>query len=258
MTCVRHLLLLAALLLAASAHAADDYSRDPFSPKVAREAWNMIGRAEAEHGIPIGLLHAMSLTETGQGVAGWMLPWPYTVCINSTGQKSYIKQQHALTDLNWMRSLGFVRYDVTVGGQSLSNAKTAAVQALISANPAATSIRLKPRPFSRRFSNADDATAYVYGMFAKGHKNMDLGLMQINWRVHGSKLGSVQNAFNPRANLDYAVNYLLEHRATRDWWGSVGRYHSGTAYYANKYIRNVYTWYKRVHDYNSGKQIAAR
>lgn len=256
MNLLRGAVLAVALALAAPV-GASEYARDPFSPTVARDAWNMIGRAEQQNGIPAGLLHAMSLTETGQGVAGWMLPWPYTVCINSTGQKSYMKLQHAQNDLAWMGKLGFVRFDVSAGGKSLSNAKAAAVANLFAANPAASSFSIKPRPFSRRFADAESATTFVYGMFAKGHKNMDLGLMQVNWRVHGSKFASVRAAFDPSTNLNYAVSYLLEHKETRDWWGSVGRYHSGTARYANKYIRNVYGWYKKVHDYNAGHRLAA-
>lgn len=248
---------LAVALATAAPVGASEYARDPFNPTIARDAWNMIGRAEQKNGIPAGLLHAMSLTETGQGVAGWMMPWPYTVCINSTGQKSYLNLSHAEADLAWMGKLGFVRFDVSVAGQSLSNAKTAAVRQLFAANPNATTFRIKPRPFSRRFANADDATTFVYGMFAKGHKNMDVGLMQVNWRVHGGKFASVRAAFDPVVNLNYAVSYLLEHRQTRDWWGSVGRYHSGTTQYAHKYIRNVYKWYKRVHDFNAGQRIAA-
>ncbi len=236
---------------------AGEYASDPFSPTIARESWDLIGRTEQAYGVPPGLLHAMSLVETGQGMRGWMLPWPYTVCINSTGAKSYLKLEHAIKDLAWMRNLGFVRFDAKVGTQSLSNAKVADVTALLAGQPNATTYSITPRPFSRRFANAADASQYVYGMFAKGHRNMDLGLMQINWRVHGNKLGSVQAAFDPQRNVRYAVTYLLEHKQTRDWWGSVGRYHSGTPTYARRYVGKVYGWYKRVHDFNAARNRLA-
>lgn len=258
---LRRFALAAALALTVAlpgwANTGNEYASDPFSPTIARESWDLIGRTEQAYGVPAGLLHAMSLVETGQGIRGWMLPWPYTVCINSTGAKSYVKLDHAAADLIWMRKLGFVRFDVSAGSKSLSNVKGPEAASLLASQPTATRFTIKPAPFSRRFANAADATQYVYGMFAKGHRNMDLGLMQINWRVHGAKLGSVTAAFDPQRNVRYAVTYLLEHKQTRDWWGSVGRYHSGTPTYARRYVGKVYSWYKRVHDFNAARSRLA-
>lgn len=226
---------------------ANDYSADPFDPIVARNAWVMIGQAEVDNRLPQGLLHAMSLVETGQGISGWLMPWPYTVCVNSTGGDEYISQVQAASNLARLKKLGFVRFDVAAGGAIRSNLKFAEAVALIDAHPTATNFYIKPQPYGRRFKNAEEAQMFVYKMFANGHRNMDLGLLQINWRVHGDKLGSVAAAFDPQRNINYAVKYLMEHRQTRDWWASVGRYHSGTAKYARKYILNVWNMYKRVH-----------
>ncbi|MFZ2586561.1 MAG: transglycosylase SLT domain-containing protein [Alphaproteobacteria bacterium] len=243
-------------LLAPVAHA--DYERDPYSATIARESWNLIGRTEQTNNIPAGLLHAMSLTETGQGMSGWMMPWPYTVGVNSPGKKDYLKLQHALNDLAWFRKMGFARFDVSAGGKSVNGLKVDAAAVLFNLYPTATSYTIKPQPYGRRFANAVEARAFVDKMFSFGHKNLDLGLMQINYKVHGSKFRSVNDLFNPVVNVNYAASYLLEHKQTRDWWGSVGRYHSATPTYARKYITSVYKWYKRVHDFNNGRQIAAR
>lgn len=243
-------------LLAAPAWA--EYESDPFNAAIARESWSLIGRTEQMNGIPLGLLHAMSLTETGQGVAGWMMPWPYTVGVNSPGKKDYLKLQHALNDLAWYRKMGFTRYDVSVDGRARSGVRESEATALFNASPAAGLYSIKPQPFGRRFGSAAEARAFVDKMFAFGHKNLDLGLMQINWKVHGNHFGSVNDLFNPVINVNYAASYLLEHRQTRDWWGAVGRYHSGTPYYAKRYVTTVYKWYKRVRDYNSSRQIASR
>lgn len=235
-----------------------DYDRDPYSATIARESWDLIGRTEMANGIPSGLLHAMSLTETGQGMSGWMMPWPYTVGVNSPGKKDYLKLQHALNDVAWFRKMGFVRFDVSVNGKSINGLKADAVTVLFNVYPTATGYTIKPQPFGRRFASATEARGFVDKMFGFGHKNLDLGLMQINYKVHGHKFRSVNELFNPVVNVNYAASYLMEHKQTRDWWGSVGRYHSGTQMYARKYISTVYKWYKRVHDYNSGRQIAVR
>jgi hypothetical protein len=243
-------------LMAAPAWA--DYENDPFSATIARESWNLIGRTEAANNIPSGLLHAMSLTETGQGLAGWMMPWPYTVGVNSPGKRDFVGLQSALNELAWERNMGFVRFDASVNGKQVNGLKADAVAVLFNLYPTATSYTLKAQPYGRRFANANQARTFVDKMFGFGHKNLDLGLMQINWKVHGTHFRSVNDLFNPVINVTYAAGYLLEHKQTMDWWGSVGRYHSGTQVYARKYISTVYKWYKRVHDYNSTRQLAAR
>ncbi|PIZ30676.1 MAG: hypothetical protein COY40_04165 [Alphaproteobacteria bacterium CG_4_10_14_0_8_um_filter_53_9] len=238
---------LAVSVLGGVAYGQEEYAADPYNPQIARESWELIGKTEKAYNVPPGLLHAMSLVESGKGIKGWLLPWPYTVCINSTGTKSYSSVASATQGLGSLSGLGFVRFDATINGKAYTGLKKADVQSKLAAVSAQSLVSLKPRPFSRRFENGAEAEKFVNRMFAMGHNNMDLGLMQINWKVHGKKLGSVHHAFNPTVNVNYAVNYLLEHRQTRDWWGSVGRYHSGTSYYANKYITRVWKMYQRVH-----------
>ena len=238
--------ILCAGLLAVPVAARADYENDPFDPVIARDAWVLIAQAERANNIPSGLLHAMSLVETGKGIRGWVLPWPYTLCINSTGTKSYASKEAAMTDFTRFRSLGFVRFNVRGPGTSVSKAtplQTATALGSMGAGP----VTLEGLTYSRRFNNANETVAYLDRMFAAGYRNVDVGMMQINWRVHGSHFANVRQALEPTNNLNYAVSYLLEHRATRDWWGSVGRYHSGTRVYANRYIRNVYNMYLRIH-----------
>lgn len=238
-------LAVAFLTLSPAAHA--DYDSDPFDPLVARDAWMLIAQAERSYNIPAGLLHAMSLVETGQGIRGWVLPWPYTVGVNGSGTQTYANQTETLQGFARLRNLGFVRFNARAGGQSLSRATTAQVTALLATLPATTPVTLEGLNYGRRFNSAADAVAFTNRMFAMGYRNLDIGMMQINWRVHGQHFRNVQEALEPTANLRYAVNYLLAHRQTRDWWGSVGRYHSGTSTYANRYIRNVYSMYLRIH-----------
>lgn len=240
------------LLPAATTRANEDYSRDPFDPAVARDAWLMISAAEKQYQIPSGLLHAMSLVETGQGVRGWMLPWPYTVGINGTGQKSFRSPSAALSQLNSWRSLGFVRFNLSINGRSASNLKTADVTAKLQALGGDFAfITLEGRNFARRFQDAASAETFLRSLFARGYRNVDIGMLQINWKVHRKHFRSVAEVLAPENNLRYAVSYLLNHRQTRDWWGSVGRYHSGTAFYANRYVRNVYSMYMRIHRFNN-------
>ncbi len=251
---VRAIVLLLFLFLTAAGHAQgrdaqgrDEYANDPFDPRIARDAWTLIGQTEQRAGVPLGLLHAMSLVESGKGIRGWMLPWPYTIGVNSAGKRSFLTASSALQDLRRLRGLGFVRFDVRAG--SAYRASLTYQQALdyVGANARQSVFVIESQPFGRRFNNEAEAEAFVYRMFAGGHRNLDIGMMQVNWKVHGQHFGSVRQALDPQRNVNYAVTYLLQHRQTRDWWGSVGRYHSGTAFYANRYIKRVWAMYQRVH-----------
>ena len=241
--------LLMALPLAflAAKHVRADYENDPFNPVVGRDAWLLIAQAERANGIPAGLLHAMSLVETGKGIRGWVLPWPYTVGVNGTGVQSYSSREAALAGFTRYRNLGFVQFNLRGSGTSLSRAKSMQVATALGSMPATGTITLEGINYGRRFNNSTEAEAFLTRMFGAGYRNVDVGMMQINWKVHGHRFSSVREALEPTNNLNYAVRYLMEHRQTRDWWGSVGRYHSGTPVYANRYIRNVYSMYLRIH-----------
>jgi hypothetical protein len=236
-----------ALVWAVPTHAYDDYQNDPFDPTVARDAWILISRAEAAYNIPPGLLHAISLVETGKGIRGWVLPWPYTIGVNGTGSKTVLGGTRARDQLATWRAVGFVRFDIRAPGVARYNVPASQASALLASVSENAPVVMEGRNYGRRFNTSVEAETFARRMFALGYTNLDIGMMQINWRVHGQHFASVSDALEPRRNLQYAVRYLLENRQTRDWWRSVGRYHSGTPVYANKYIKNVYAMYLRIH-----------
>jgi hypothetical protein len=225
---------------------AQDYSADPFKPNTAYDSWVRISQAEHAYGIPPGLLHAISLVETGQGIGGYVLPWPYTVGVNSPGQDDYLKPEYVLNRLGQLKKMGFVRFDVSAEGAARTNISYADTLVFLAGHTGNSIYRLKAQPYGRRFNNVDETEAFVYRMFAMGHRNLDIGLMQINWPTHSKHFASVRAALDPQVNLRYAVTYLLENK-TADWWGGVGRYHSGTPKYAKPYIISVWNMYQRIH-----------
>jgi len=244
----RHLIALCAALSvlggAATAFA------DTYDNRIGREAWAAIAKVEYQNGIPLGLLHAMSLTETGMGQDGQLLPWPYTVGINRSPEREYASLSGGRNELKRLAGLGFNKYDLTINGRRHTEISRTMAELYLAGSNDVARVKIQGVNFAKRFNSKDQAVAYAKKMIAGGHDNLDLGLMQINWKVHGKKFRSVEDAFDMNRNLNYAVNYLREHRQTRDWWGSVGRYHSATPTYARKYIRNVWNMYQRVHRLN--------
>jgi hypothetical protein len=236
------LLTLGTLLLGFAALTANAADED-----VARNAWVAIAKLEQQHGIPKGLLHAISLAETGKGVNGKIMPWPYTVGVNSPGFIKAKDTTAAQATIHKYAAMGFTRFDVKVSGETKRRLnQTSASRAIYTSG--ASGIQVRPVNFAERFQTSAQASKFIKGFLTAGYTNLDVGLMQINWKYHGQEFASVEHALDPYQNANYAVSYLEKHKQTRDWWASVGRYHSGTPQYAEKYVRRVYAMYKKLHN----------
>ena len=84
------------------------------------------------------------------------------------------------------------------------------------------------------------ALAKLKASLAAGIRNVDIGLMQINWRVHHKRLGSPEKALDPYFNLQTGLAILFEEiRATGDLWRAIGQYHSHTPARAGDYATRV-------------------
>jgi len=118
-------------------------------------------RAAEKHGVPLGMLYAVGLTETGRGDS--LRPY----ALNIEGRASYDDDK-------------------------------------------ATALR--------RFQGAR----------ANGAKLIDVGCMQINHHFHARQFGSVDQMFEPAANVDYAARFLKELKGREgNWTMAVARYHAG-------------------------------
>ncbi len=120
-----------------------------------------MARAADRHGVPLGVLYAVGLTETGRGDS--LRPY----ALNVEGRASY------------------------------DDDKASAL---------------------RRFASAR----------ASGIKLIDVGCMQINHHFHAKQFGSVEQMFEPAANVDYAARFLKQLKAREgNWTMAVARYHAG-------------------------------
>lgn len=243
---LRYVVLSAFFVLAAGAGVAHASALDP---RVSRDAWRIITKVEFREGIPRGLLHSMSLVETGMAQEGKVLPWPFTANINTTEVFSTSSRAEALAHVDALRRLGFESF--SIGADQLERRQvthTAAERFLNGID--ADVYTVTGLSFSRRFANKDEAVRFVTVIMDAGHNNVDVGLMQVNMKYHGQNFDSLDDAFDPYKNVVYAVSYLRKHRQTRDWWDSVGRYHSGTRMHSDRYVKTVYAMYQKVSKLN--------
>lgn len=77
------------------------------------------------------------------------------------------------------------------------------------------------------FGSAADAVAFVKSLQDKGVRSIDVGCMQVNLLSHPDAFASLEDAFDPHANVQYAIRFLMSlYREVGNWPSAVGLYHS--------------------------------
>ncbi len=80
----------------------------------------------------------------------------------------------------------------------------------------------------RLYDSHAAAVAGTGALRAAGVESIDVGCMQVNLRWHPTAFATLAEAFDPRANADYAARYLLAlFRQTGSWPAAMASYHSG-------------------------------
>ena len=107
--------------------------------------------------------------------------------------------------------------------------------------------RVQPWPWTINAENAgsfydtkEQAIAAVQALQARGVKSIDVGCMQVNLMHHADAFSSLDEAFDPRANVTYAgrfLNQLFAQLAT--WPKAAAAYHSQTPEIGADYGRRV-------------------
>ncbi len=92
----------------------------------------------------------------------------------------------------------------------------------------------------RYFATEGEAIESVRALQASGVRSIDIGCMQVNLMYHPAAFESLEQAFDPRANVLYARRFLLSlYRQSGDWAAAVGLYHSATPDLAASYRQRV-------------------
>ncbi len=90
-------------------------------------------------------------------------------------------------------------------------------------------------------ASLEEAVAKVEELQAQGVTNIDVGCLQVNLHHHPNAFSSLEEAFEPAANVAYAARFLTALEAEgASTFGAVGRYHSRTPVLGVMYARKVF------------------
>jgi hypothetical protein len=111
--------------------------------------------------------------------------------------------------------------------------------------------RVIPWPWSidangqgRLYNTDRDAITAVRTLQASGSASIDIGCFQVNLWYHPDAFSSLEQAFDPQANAQYAARFLSSLRARfGNWQDAVAAYHSATPDLGLPYRQRVFaTW----------------
>ena len=90
------------------------------------------------------------------------------------------------------------------------------------------------------FDTKAQAIAAVQALRARGVRSIDVGCMQVNLMHHPDAFASLDQAFEPAVNADYAARFLSDlHAQTGDWMTAAAHYHSANPAEGTPYAAKV-------------------
>lgn len=106
---------------------------------------------------------------------------------------------------------------------------------------------VNPWPWSINVEGVDhvydseaEAIAGVRGFQAKGARSIDVGCLQVNLMYHPDAFATLEDAFDPVRNAQYAARFLVQlHQQSGSWTTATAWYHSATPELGSDYARKV-------------------
>ncbi len=90
------------------------------------------------------------------------------------------------------------------------------------------------------FASMPDAVAFVRNLQSRGVRLIDVGCFQVDLFYHSTAFSSLEQAFDPGANADYAARFLsVLHARTGSWAAAIAGYHSDHAQEGESYRQKV-------------------
>ncbi len=125
--------------------------------------------------------------------------------------------------------------------------------------------RVVPWPWTTNIKGAGayydsygEAVSTVQRAKANGKKSIDVGCMQINLKHHPEAFNSIQDAFDPEKNVNYAAKFLRSnYDEFKSWSKAIGAYHSRTPSRSSKYYALVRKRWSDIRRDVGGSQLEA-
>lgn len=96
------------------------------------------------------------------------------------------------------------------------------------------------------YDSKQEAIAAVEKFRKQGKKSIDIGCMQINLKHHPKAFSSLEEGFDPMANVTYAAQFLQELKARHDTWArAIAYYHSATPERQMIYKKRILTAWRK-------------
>lgn len=90
------------------------------------------------------------------------------------------------------------------------------------------------------YKTKEAAVAAAKALRKRGINNFDVGCMQINMRFHGKEFASLEDAFDPEKNVEYAARFLKRlYDRRQDWMKAATDYHSRRPAKAQAYKKRL-------------------
>ena len=98
-----------------------------------------------------------------------------------------------------------------------------------------------------RYDSKEEAIAAVENFQAQGYKSIDVGCMQISLKFHGDSFASLQDAFDPDKNVEYAAQFLTKlYEKKGDWQKAAMAYHSKVLSHASSYKNRLLKRFEKI------------
>ena len=142
-----------------------------------------------------------------------------------------------------------------------------AIAEVESGRPDPSTGQLRPWPWTINadgagafFASKAQAIAAVRTLQAQGVRSIDVGCMQVNLMFHPAAFTSLDEAFDPRANAQYAAHFLNAlYAGSRNWPSAIGAYHSQTKALGDDYRQRVMAlWRDPSANWHLGLAVAYR
>jgi Transglycosylase SLT domain len=122
-----------------------------------------------------------------------------------------------------------------------------AISQVESGRPDPVTNRLEPWPWTVQvgkkslfFDSKSQAVQWVTAAMAHGVTSIDTGCLQVNLFFHPHVFATLDDAFDPPRNADYAARFLQQlYAAAGNWQRAIGLYHSRTLAFARPYEARV-------------------